>query len=228
VNSSGISIDAGAYLTTARASNDAVGLNTAKTNVTWTVNSSGISFDAGGYAGTGFTTATTAGVAIVGTQNTAGLSLGVPAMLTTAALSTMGLYASSNTYLTSSGTHDARSLSFRGDKNITVGISASEVVFSVGNYLTTARGSTDAIGLNTAQTNVTWTVNSSGLSFNAGGYAGTGFTSTTTAGTDIKATNNTAGLSLAFPPTSRLQLRRRTRQSGSTLSVIRRRTPPRH
>jgi hypothetical protein len=199
VNSSGISIDAGAYLTTARASNDAVGLNTAKTNVTWTVNSSGISIDAGGYAGTGFTTATTAGVAIVGTQNTAGLSLGVPAMLTTAALSTMGLYASSNTYLTSSGTHDARSLSFRGDKNITVGISASEVVFSVGNYLTTARGSTDAVGLNTAQTNVTWTVNSSGISINAGGYAGTGFTSTTTAGTDIKATNNTAGLSMAVP-----------------------------
>jgi hypothetical protein len=39
----------GAYLTTARASNDAVGLNTAQTNVTWTVNSNGISIDAGGY-----------------------------------------------------------------------------------------------------------------------------------------------------------------------------------
>jgi hypothetical protein len=37
------------YLTTARASNDAVGLNTAKTAVTWTVNSSGISLDAGAY-----------------------------------------------------------------------------------------------------------------------------------------------------------------------------------
>jgi hypothetical protein len=122
-----------------RASNDAVGLNTAKTNVTWTVNSSGLSLDAGAY-------------------------------LTTAALSTMGLYASSNTYLTSSGTHDARSLSFRGDKNITVGISASEVVFSVGNYLTTARASTDAVGLNTAKTNVTWTVNSSGISLDGGAY----------------------------------------------------------
>jgi hypothetical protein len=82
----------------------------------------------------------------------------------------MGLYASSNTYLTSSGTHDARSLSFRGDKNITVGISASEVVFSVGNYLTTARASTDAVGLNTAKTNVTWTVNSSGISLDGGAY----------------------------------------------------------
>lgn len=41
------------YLTTARASTDAIGLNQAKTNVTWTVNSSGISFNAEGYAGTG-------------------------------------------------------------------------------------------------------------------------------------------------------------------------------
>jgi hypothetical protein len=69
----------------------------------------------------------------------------------------------------------------------------------VGAYLTTARASNDAVGLNTAQTNVTWTVNSAGLSFNAGGYAGTGFTSTTTAGTEIKATHNTAGLSMAIP-----------------------------
>lgn len=66
-------------------------------------------------------------------------------------------------------------------------------------FLTTARGSTDGIGLATAQTNVTWTVNSAGLSVNAGGYAGTGFTSTTTAGTEIKATHNTAGLSMAVP-----------------------------
>lgn len=66
-------------------------------------------------------------------------------------------------------------------------------------WITTARASTDAIGLNTSQTNVTWTVNSSGLSLNAGGYAGTGFTSTTTAGVDAKATNNTAGLSFAMP-----------------------------
>lgn len=54
---------------------------------------------------------------------------------------TVGLYASSNTYLTSSGTVDARSLTFRGDKSITVGISAGEVLFSVGAYLTTAMAS---------------------------------------------------------------------------------------
>src|SRR6185369_9529213 len=63
-----------AWLTTARASNDAIGLNTAKTNVTWTVNSSGLSLDAGGYAGTG---TTFAGANISGsiTQNSAGINL---------------------------------------------------------------------------------------------------------------------------------------------------------
>lgn len=39
----------GNYLTTARASNDGVGLNTAATNVTWTVNSNGISLNNSAY-----------------------------------------------------------------------------------------------------------------------------------------------------------------------------------
>lgn len=61
-------------LTTARASNDAIGLNTAKTNVTWTVNSDGISLNAGGYAGT---TSGFAGANISGsiTHNTDGINL---------------------------------------------------------------------------------------------------------------------------------------------------------
>jgi hypothetical protein len=145
----------GAYLTTARASNDAIGLNTAQSNVTWTVNSSGLSLDARGYAGSGFTSTTTAGTALVATQNSNGLSMAVPAFLTTAQ--------------------------------------------PVGAYLTTARASNDAVGLNTAGTNVTWTVNSSGISINASGYAGSGFTSTTTAGTAVVGTHNSAGLSMGFP-----------------------------
>lgn len=191
-------------LTTARASNDAVGLNTAQTNVTWTVNSAGLSLNAGGYAGTGFTSTTTAGTAIVGTNNTAGLSIGVPAYLTTADLS-----ANSSNYLrnwkltgnTAGTTSSAQGTDFwlAGGNGITVSGSSNTISFSVGNYLTTARASNDAVGLNTAQTNVTWTVNSAGLSLNAGGYAGTGFTSTTTAGTAIVGTNNTAGLSLGVP-----------------------------
>ena len=42
----------------------------------------------------------------------------------------LGLYASSQTTLTSSGTADARSLSFRGVGGVTVGVSASEVIIS--------------------------------------------------------------------------------------------------
>jgi hypothetical protein len=54
-NSAGftLSLSAGNYLTTARASNDAVGLATAQSNATWTVNSAGLSFDGRNYAGTG-------------------------------------------------------------------------------------------------------------------------------------------------------------------------------
>jgi hypothetical protein len=48
-NSNGSVVASHNGLTTARASNDGVGLNTAATNVTWTVNSSGISLNAGGY-----------------------------------------------------------------------------------------------------------------------------------------------------------------------------------
>lgn len=61
-------------LTTARASNDAIGLNTDQTNVTWTVNSSGLSLNAAGYAGTG---TTFAGANVSGsiTQNSNGLNL---------------------------------------------------------------------------------------------------------------------------------------------------------
>lgn len=62
-NSNGISFSTGTQglyashngLTTARASNDAIGLNTAGTNVTWTVNSNGLSLNASGYAGIGTT-----------------------------------------------------------------------------------------------------------------------------------------------------------------------------
>lgn len=60
--------------TTYRASNDAIGLNTAQSNVTWTVNSSGLSLDARGYAGTG-TSATNASI----TLNSNGLAISVNA-----------------------------------------------------------------------------------------------------------------------------------------------------
>lgn len=49
VNTDGVSIKHPNWLTTARSSNDAIGLNTAKTNVTWTVNSAGLSLDLGAH-----------------------------------------------------------------------------------------------------------------------------------------------------------------------------------
>lgn len=89
LNTAGLSLAVPAYLTTARASNDGVGLNTALTAgpLAWTVNSNGISLNAGSAAGTGFTSTTTAGTEVEATLNTAGLSMAVPAFLTTAAAS---------------------------------------------------------------------------------------------------------------------------------------------
>lgn len=60
--------------TSYRASNDGVGLNTAQSNVTWTVNSSGLSFDARGYAGTA-TTFNGANISGSMTLNSNGLNL---------------------------------------------------------------------------------------------------------------------------------------------------------
>ncbi len=76
--------------------------------------------------------------------------------------------------------------------NISATLNSNSISLSVGNYITTARASTDAIGLNTAQTNVTWTVNSSGLSINAAGYAGTG-----TSATNASVTLNSNGLAIS-------------------------------
>lgn len=63
LDNNGLSISIHSWLTTARASNDGIGLNTAQSNVTWTVNSSGISLDGRGYAGTG-TSATNASITL--------------------------------------------------------------------------------------------------------------------------------------------------------------------
>lgn len=147
-------------LTTARASNDAIGLNTALT-------ANGVSV----------------------TANSSGLSLNFPAFLTTAAVSNH-----SHGFSASGGSSAFQTLNFANSNGITFSNSNGSVIASH-NGLTTARASTDAIGLNTAQTNVTWTVNSSGISLNAAGYAGTG---TTFNGTNASAsmTLNSAGLRL--------------------------------
>lgn len=80
------------YLTTARASNDAVGLNTAQSNVTWTVNSAGLSLDARGYAGTG-TSATNASI----TLNSNGLAISVAGQSIQSAVKAFGVSNTGNT-----------------------------------------------------------------------------------------------------------------------------------
>lgn len=97
----------GAYLTTARASNDAVGLNTALTanGVSWTVNSSGLSLNVPAFLTTAaqsnhshnFATTTTNGSQIVvGTTNSAGATIGVPPFITTYVAQTNQTAASGN------------------------------------------------------------------------------------------------------------------------------------
>lgn len=96
----------------------------------------------------------------------------------------------------SNGSFTANTVTFGTLNGLTFYTSNGSMVGSH-NALTTARASTDAVGLATAQTNVTWTVNSAGLSLNAGGYAGTG---TTFAGANLSAsmTLNSAGLNLSM------------------------------
>lgn len=174
-NSSGLSLNfpaflttaqpPGAYLTTARASNDAVGLNTALTAgpLAWTVNSSGISLNAGSAAGT---TSGFGGNLISGsmTHNTAGLNLSLnhPAWLTTAAQSNHS-HGNPQLNLTNlSGTTASNSAGF------TLSLSA-------GNYLTTAAASDHSHGNPTlALTNLSGTTASNSAGFTLSLSAGAG------------------------------------------------------
>jgi len=168
------------YLTTARASNDGIGLNTAQSNVTWTVNSSGLSLDARGYAGTG-TSATNASV----TMNSNGLAISVAAPA-----AGVGIAAGTRTATT------AGNLLFDTGNGVTFGLNAVGGSIMTASVNTSYRASNDAVGLNTAQTNVTWTVNSSGISINGAGYAGTG-TSATNA--SITLDSNGLAINVAAP-----------------------------
>jgi hypothetical protein len=193
IASNGISVSVGNYITTARASNDAVGLNTALTAgpLAWTVNSNGISLNASNAAGT---TSGFGGNLISGsmTHNTAGLNLSLnhPAWLTTAMQSNAATI--SNIRVSAGTTSNLLSaLTFSNSNGVSFGINGSTMTASH-NGLTTARASNDGVGLATAQSNVTWSVNSAGISIDARGYAGTGFT-----GTNATATLNSNGLQLS-------------------------------
>jgi len=101
-------------ITTARASNDAIGLNTAQTNVTWTVNSSGLSLNAAGYAGTG-TSATNASI----TLNSNGLAISVAAP---------GGGGVTPVASASNGSFSFTTIAFSNANNVTFGTSAGSII----------------------------------------------------------------------------------------------------
>lgn len=186
-NSAGftLSLSAGNYLTTARASNDAVGLATAKTNVTWTVNSAGISFDAAGYAGTGFTSTTTAGTEVKATNNTAGLSMAVPVFLTTA--QPVGAYLT-----TARASNDAVGLN-TAQTNVTWTVNSAGISLNAVGYAGT--GTT----FNGANLSGSITLNSAGLNLSMSAAAPGGGANLT-----IYGTSNTTQSSTMTAPASSL------------------------
>ena len=170
----------------------------------------------GGIAGTGFTSTTTAGTAVVGTLNSQGLSLGVPAYVTNA-VGGGGVAIAGGTQTATSGT-----VNFANSNGITFGMSGSNQITASHNGITSQSVQTQASGniagsgfssTTTAGTAIVGTNNSNGLSLGvpaylttqsvqtqaSGNIARTGFTSTTTAGTAVVGTLNTGGLSLGVP-----------------------------
>jgi hypothetical protein len=135
--------------------------------------------DAGSnFAKTGFSSTTTAGTAIVGTHNTNGLSLGVPAFLTTAqavgAYLTTGMLSNAGSNFLNTGT--------TGGTNASVTLASNGLSISVGNYITTGMlsnaGSNFLAASGTiAGTNITGTIGSNGISLSvaSGGGAGDGY-----------------------------------------------------
>ncbi len=88
----------------------------------------------------------------------------------------IGLYASSNTTLTSSGTADARSLSFRGIGGISVGVSASEVLISGPTTVAQTVQTIGGYGLgNTAGQSSSTTIDARSLSLSGLGAASVGY-----------------------------------------------------
>lgn len=174
------------------------------TNASGTIASGAISVSVAAPGGGGnitvSDTATSLSVSRLAFTNSNGvtMTLSTAAGAATVIVSHNALTSQSNQNVTAgNGGFAFQTLSFSNLNGISFGTSAGSAITASHNAITTGRASTDAIGLNTAQTNVTWTVNSSGLSLDAGGYAGT---TTGFAGANISGsmTHNTAGLNLSL------------------------------
>ena len=177
-------------LTTARASNDAIGLNAAQTNVTWTVNSSGLSLNAAGYAGTGTTFNGTNASASM-TLNSNGLRLDLSAANGGGGVNTGTFYATGNTTQSSSGTIALSSIIVQGTGGVSAGVSNGSIVVSgpaltslsaTGALSVSSNGSTISLGVGTVTVSATGnttqassgTVNLNGLILQGTGGASVG------------------------------------------------------
>jgi len=137
-----------AFITTAmpyQSSTRWIGLNTAQSNVTWTVNSAGISLNANAYAGTGFTSSSRTGSNISGYHNTGGLYLSIPNYLTTAMASGASVSFARTGFTTGS----------TGGSNITGTLSTNGLSLRVPQYLTTVP-SNSIVFYNASCSNITW------------------------------------------------------------------------
>ena len=230
----------GAYLTTAMVSNagsNFIGLNSALTGngVSATINSSGISLNvpaflttamqsgaSSAFAGTGFTSASTAGVAIVATHNTAGLSMGVPAYLTTYAAQTAQPVA----YSAANGSANFSTLTFANSNGVSFSSGTQGLYATVAtNYLTTAMASnygSNFAGLGTtfAGTNVSasMTMGSAGLNLalSAGAGGGGGGNVVSISGNTTGTANTYSSGTMVFAGGNNITLS----QSSNTISII--------
>ena len=162
--------------------NNYVGVNTAQTNVTWTVNSSGISLNAGGYAGTN-TAATNASV----TLNTSGISVSVAAQ-------------SVNSINISAGASSANvtAVTFSNVNGVTFGYDKTNITASVNTSYLASNASTNYVQANAVfnGTNVSGTIASNAISVSVSPALGT---NTALTANGVSMTANTSGISLNVP-----------------------------
>lgn len=156
------------------------------------------------FAGLGFTTATTAGTAIVGTLSTNGLSMGVPAYLTTGVAG-----GGAGTGFTSASTAGVAMVATLDTNGLSVGV--PNWITTYVNDLTSGRAGVGTSKATTAGTDITFTLDTNGLNLAYPNYittytydatsdrAGTNTSVVTTAGTDLSCAVNTSGVTIAYP-----------------------------
>jgi hypothetical protein len=173
-NSSGLSLNfpaflttaqpVGAYLTTARASNDGIGLNAAQSNVTWTVNSSGLSINAAGYAGTA-TTFNGANISASITFNSLGLNMSLSANSGGGSINISAGTSSSN----------LQSLKFNDINGVSFGLDGGTLTASHNGITSQSNQNISLYALGNTTQNSSTVLNASNLSFNGLGGLSVGF-----------------------------------------------------